>query len=310
MPDPAPPPAPAAPPSAPPSPAPPPPSGAPPGFTPAPTAPPPAILGPDGKFVPNWTEHLPPDLGTDRGMLAKYQTPYDLAVGAVNAQKYLGRKIGTPTASASPEEIAVWRQTVGAPETIDGYKPSEEMRKQWPQGMEWNDATAQPFLEIANKYHLPKAAMDELINAHVQSEVQRGGMLGQQTQAAVEQAFVEGQHELQQEWGRDFDVKRQQVARLVALGGGDPEDPGLGSPGVVKMLARIAGYISEDRLVAAGGANPLGGAQDYKAMADDIVNNKANPLYEKYWSGEANTLAMVRGYYEHHSKMTNADRRY
>ena len=310
MPDPAPPPAPAAPPGAPPPSGGPPPSPPPFGSTPAPAAPPPSILGPDGKFVPNWTEFLPPDLGTDRGLIAKYSNPYDLAVGAVHAQKLTGRHIGAPTSSSSPEEIAIWRQTVGAPESIDGYKPSEEMRKSWPEGVEWNDAQAQPFLEIANKYHLPKAAMDELISAHLQSELQRGGMMGQQTQAAAEQAYVEGQHQLQQEWGRDYDVNRQKVARLVALGGGNPETPGLENPEMVKVLARIAGHISEDRLVQAGGTNPLSGAGDYKAMADDIVNNKANLLHEKFWSGDPNTQAMVRGYYEQHAKVTNADRRY
>jgi hypothetical protein len=310
MPDPAPPPAPAAPSPAPPpasvpSPSPPPPSPPPPAGAQLPT-----ILGPDGKFVANWTELLPGELGSDRGLIAKYANPYDLAVGAVHAQKLTGRHIGAPTTTSSPEEIALWRHTVGAPETIDGYKPSEEMKKSWPEGMEWNDATAQPFLEIANKYHLPKAAMDELINAHIQTEVQRGGIMGQQTQAAIDQAYVEGQHQLQQEWGRDYEINRQKVARVVALGAGDPEDPGLASPGVVKMLARIAGYISEDRLVAPGGPGPLSGAQSYKALADDIVQNPQNPLYHGFWHGDRNTQEMVRGYYEQHSKVTNADRRY
>lgn len=243
-------------------------------------------------------------------MLAKYMSPYDLAVGAVNAQKLVGRRIAAPNSSATPEEVALWRQTVGAPDTIDGYKPTAEDRAKWPQGMEWNDAYAQPFIEIANKYHIPKKAMDELISAHINGEVQRGGMTAQQQEAQEKQAFDAGIHELEQEWGRDFDVRMQRVARAVALAGGNPEDPGLFSPGMMKMLSRLTDFISEDRLVQAGDASPLGGARDYKALADDIVNNKQNPLYEKFWGGDATTQTMVRGYYEHHSRATNADRRY
>lgn len=257
--------------------------------------PPPAdksFVNPDGSFVENWTLRLPEEIRGDAFSLAKYKTVEELAKGTINQGKLIGRKgVFVPHEKSSPEEVAEFRKALGVPETPDGYEAKPE---KLPTGIAWNDALAKPFVEIAHKHNIPKAALKELIATHIAVEQHRGNAMVQQAQARVEAQFKAGTAELEKTWGNQKAEKERDVRQVCAVLGIDIHDPGLSSPGVVKGLALVKRYISEDKLVQANGGLPS--ALNGPAMAKDIRTNPQNPYYQRYQSGDADIVQLARQY--------------
>jgi hypothetical protein len=59
---------------------------------------------------------------------------------------------------------------------------------------------------------------------------------------------------------------------------------------MVKMLARIADTLSDDKLVSADSAATM---MVGKARAFDIMKNPDNPLHKRYTSGDKEIAALV-----------------
>jgi len=247
----------------------------------------------DGTFTPDWTGRLPEDMRGESESLKKYGNVTDLARGMINAQRLIGKKgVILPTEKSTPEEIAEYRKAVGVPDTADGYGVKPETL---PDGVEWSDDLAKPFLAIAHKHNVSKAALKELVTAHAQMEGMRTQTAVQMAQAEAQQKFETGIKELQQSWGREFDTNRQKVAQLAAYAGIPVDSPGFSDPNMAKLIYRLSKDFSEDRLVAIGKQTTTGSAAQ---AAKDIMTNPDNPDYKKYHGGDKDTQARVRAYLE------------
>ena len=254
---------------------------------------PPSFVRADGSFETDWTTKLPEDLAPARDSLGRFKTVTDLARAYDGANKLIGRKgVILPTQESTPEEVTAYRKTMGVPETPEGY--AKEVRPaELPEGVQWSDEIARSYFDLAHRHNIPAAAMKDLIALNMK---QREFELQAQVDTIME-TKQQGLSHLRHVWGANFDRNLGVAQRAAALAGVDANSYGFRDPEVVKGFVRLAGMMGEDKLVGAGTSLPAGAA-DLKARALDIVSNKANPLYERYHSGDKEVETMVRSYFE------------
>ena len=258
----------------------------PPPSTPA-EAPPPssAVAGPwikqDGSFVSDWTHaddikqiaSNPEELKT----LAKYGTVKDLARGLVHANRLIGQKgVLLPSEHSTPEEVAEYRKATGVPEKIEEYQVKPE---QLPEGIQWDDNYAKPFVEIAHKNNIPPRVMKQMVEAHIQMEQQRGQATIAVAQQQAEQKYRQDLGSLQQAWGKDFEFNRRKVVAAAEAEGCPIDDPGFMSPNMCKLIFNLARSRREDSSVS---PTAVGSGMTPGERARDIQNNPDNPDYSAY----------------------------
>ena len=247
------------------------------------------FAGDDGTFAPDWTQHLPEELGDSRTSLSRFRNVADLGKSYLEAQRLIGQKaniVALPGKDAKPEEVAAYRKALGVPEKVEEYAFKPETL---PDGVEWNDELVKPIAAIAHKHNIPPAAMRELAAAQAEIESKRGEMIGQQ----LHQELETGKAELQKEWGDSFDKNIVRAATAAKLVGADPHSPGFRDPAVVKALFALSQKLSDDNFVTSDGQPMTTGGP---AAAKDIQTNPGNPYYERYQKGEKDVVEMVRRY--------------
>ena len=253
----------------------------------------PSYVNPDGSFVSDWASKLPEEeFGDFRSTLARYKNPVEVARALKHANVLVGKKgVIPPTADSTPEQIADYRKAMGVPETAQAYAEAVKPKVEVPPDVQWSDEISGQYFEIAHKHNIPPAAMQELAQMNVkQREFE--------VKAAMAQINERKQNHLQtlrQTWGANFERNMDVVKRAAHRYEVDPNDPGWASPAIVRMVARMAGEMGEDKFVAAGASLPAGAA-DFKSRAKDIQTNPQNPNYQKYWNGDADVQRMVRDY--------------
>ena len=273
------------------------------GDPPADGTPPPAAgepgdkpwIGADGKFSEGWLDRLPADLAEAKASLSKFQSLPDMAKSYRHLEQTLGKKANAtylPDPDAKPEEIAAFRKKIGVPETPEGYKIAPETL---PEGITWNDELAKPYAAIAHKYNIPEAALKELAKANVQQEALRLTETGR----LVERQLQEGEAQLQKDWGSNYKRNLNVAVNASKSVGGNLQTPGLRDPGVIHIIQRLAAQLGDDKFINGDVAPSM---QPGKVKADDIVQNKQNPYYERYWNGDKEINKMVRDLYRESSK--------
>lgn len=271
----------------------------------------PVVAGPwikeDGSFVQDWTQHLPDDVkqeATQMKLGERVKSVADLARFTVNSQRLIGKKgVIPPTEKSTPEEISEYRKALGVPESIEGYQVKPE---KLPEGIEWSDADAKPFLEIAHKYHAPPGLMKELVAAHVNRQAQLAERMNYAQGQILQQKYDQGIAELNHAWGKKFEVNRRRVEEACIAKGCPTDDPGLLSPNIVKLILNLRDDISDSRFVAASGGGGGGaGTGDPEAIANDIIFNKENPLYSRYHAQDPQITSQVEGLFKEASRLRN-----
>jgi hypothetical protein len=137
--------------------------------------------------------------------------------------------------------------------------------------------------------------MKELAAAQVQSEALRLTETGKLLEAELQK----GEETLKKEYGENFSKNMLIASNAIKSVGGSLNTPGLRDPGVVVIIQRLAAQLGDDKFIN-GDVNPS--AQPGRVKADDIVNNKSNPYYERYWAGDKQVMKMVSDLYRESSK--------
>ena len=255
---------------------------------PAETSPTPTRLVDDsGAFTEGWLDRLPSEFDDSKQILGQFKDPIGMAKTLVSQQRLLGKKteaVLLPNDKSAPEEWTDFHRRLGVPESPDAYKAYKPSTL--PEGSEWNNEVGG---NLANKAHSLG-----ITPTQYQGMLDEIGSLEAQSKAAESQLHqMERQQnlkELQQEWGDKFDVNMSKATRLIQLGGGDINDPGLASPGMVKTIARIADTLSDDKMVTSDlSATMMVG----KARAMDIMKNPDNPMHKRYQAGEREVTNLV-----------------
>lgn len=253
----------------------------------------------DGSFTDDWTTKLT-GKHKDSPSLKAIRTPHDLADAYVETKGLVGRKFEAPGSDATPEQVAHWRKTVGAPEEPEGYL-GDGKKSFRPDGLTedaWDAATESQFLAIAHKHHLPAQAVREMMEFY-------GGSVAkglQQNMAASEAMLQTEGAKLRQTWGQEYNQNLADAARMSKMAGLDPAtDPIFTNAAAVQAFAKLAKQFGESAIVAGGPASAVGGIQ---ARVADITNPQSQSVAAREYRGEfgperqRNAQAQLHALYE------------
>lgn len=253
-----------------------------------------------GKFTEKWLNVLPEDI---RGhpALKSMGTMQDLAKSYIHTKGLVGSKLDYPGEGASPEAIASWRRTVGAPESPEGYLGKEGTLR--PESIPedfWNKDAEKGFLAVAHKHHLPPGAVKDILGFQaslIEAELGKSEEVKAQTLANEKTT-------LQKEWGSDFEARLNIVARMAATVGLKTDDPIFTNSRVCKAFHAMATLVSEDRLVQGDEKTALGGsvaerirdiqdptstsqlAKQYQGLLGDALQKEAQALLHQLMASQ------------------------
>lgn len=234
----------------------------------------------DGTFSDGWADKLPDGLKGNASLKTIQSLP-DLAKAFIETKGLVGKKLEMPGEGATPEQVAAWRKTVGAPEKPEGYRgDAKTLRPESLPEDAWSAEAEGKFLEIAHRHHLPPAAVKEILGFYGQSLVDT--LKGSQADAA---ASVEAETaKLRASWGADFDKRVNDAKTLAQLAGLDPmSDPLFASAAYVEAFAKLAPLIAGDKLVT-GETPSLGSTLGDRIK--DINDPKSQSMIAREYRGE------------------------
>lgn len=234
----------------------------------------------DGTFSEGWFDKLPDGLKGNASLKTIHSLP-DLAKAFIETKGLVGKKLEAPGEGATPEQIAAWRKTVGAPEKPEGYRGDAKTLK--PEGLPdelWDADAEGKFLDIAHRHHLPPAAVKEILGFYGQSLLDTA-KAGEADAAKLVEAETA---KLRQSWGADFEANINNAKTLAQLAGLDPlADPMFTSARYVEAFAKLSKLIAGDKLVT--GETPSLGA----TVADrikDISDPGSQSMIAREYRGE------------------------
>lgn len=234
----------------------------------------------DGKFNEGWHDRLPDGLKSNPSLQTISSLP-DLAKAYVETKSLVGKRMEMPGEGASPEQIASWRKTVGAPEKPEGYRGDARNLKPdaLPDEM-WNVDAEGKFLEIAHKHHLPPAAVKDILSFYGGSVID--SLKGSQADEAV--MLQAETAKLQQQWGKEFDANIGAASRMAKTVGLDPQtDPIFTNARAVEAFAKMARLISGDKLISGEQTSMMSSGRE---RAQDITDPKSQSVIAREYRGE------------------------
>ena len=233
-----------------------------------------SIFLPEGKFADGWHDKMPAELKDYIPSVRSFDGVGSLIKGYGELKKMLGAKIEPPGEGATPEQIAKWRQTVGAPEDLKGYDIAK------PEGAtEWDDGLLDVAKQWAHQNHLPPKALAGLVEQFNKYQETKGATTAEQQKLQAETAFKKEDDALREIWGKNYDANKVLAARAAATFGIPPDHYALTDSTVVKALHRMAVAMSESNLVK-GESSTLEGSPATRAQL--IMTDKSNTHYAAY----------------------------
>ncbi|SEH99686.1 hypothetical protein [Akkermansia glycaniphila] len=248
-----------------------------------------AWVNADGSFVDGWHNQF----GEEYAGLGKFKSAADLAKSYRHLES---KQPHVPGEGATPEEVARWRGLAGVPENADGYglkKPDN-----LPAGVEWNDEQVKVLADVAHQHHVPKAALQAMLDKQV--ELERVAAEKQVAEQAAEQE--KRVNELKGSWGNEFAAKMQsagqawsQMAGRLGLDENSDEAMALrNNTAFVKIMHHVAQFMQDDGRKSIGTPGSQGGGAIGKERAMRIITDESDPLHDDYIKGEPGVTALVR----------------
>jgi hypothetical protein len=242
-----------------------------------PTTPP--VDTPTAQPTSSWKDSISEEFRKDPS-IEKFTEIDALAKSYINATKMIGQdKIVIPTKNSSQEAWDEAYAKLGRPESADKYALDAK-------------SDVVPFDETAIKSFAEQSHKLGLNNKQAQGilEFYKNNMEGSAQQAKIdtETAQSQAEQELRQEWGRDFEGKVKQAGAL-AKANINPEvlDMTLSNgtrlgdhPEIIKGFAKIAGMMSEDKIVATESEN-VNTVADIESEISAITNDTDGPYWNK-----------------------------
>ena len=225
-----------------------------------------------------WKEAISEEFRNDPN-IEKFTEIDALAKSYINATQMIGKdKVAVPNKNSTEDQWNEVYDKLGRPESADKYSLNAK-------------SEVVPIDEQAIKQFAENAHQLGLNNKQAQGilEFYKNNMEGMAQQAKVdtETAQAQSTQELRQEWGREFDTNIKKAGAL-AKANMNPEildmqlkdGMRLGDhPEIIKGFAKIAGMMSEDKIVSTESEN-VSSNTDVETEISDIMNNKDGP----YWN--------------------------
>ena len=225
-----------------------------------------------------WKEAISEEFRNDPN-IEKFTEIDALAKSYINATQMIGKdKVAVPNKNSTDDQWNEVYDKLGRPESADKYSLNAK-------------SEVVPIDEQAIKQFAENAHQLGLNNKQAQGilEFYKNNMEGMAHQAKVdtETAQAQSTQQLRQEWGREFDTNIKKAGAL-AKANMNPEildmqlkdGMRLGDhPEIIKGFAKIAGMMSEDKIVSTESEN-VSSNTDVETEISDIMNNKNGP----YWN--------------------------
>jgi len=227
----------------------------------------------------SWKDSISEEYRADPS-IEKFTEIDALAKSYINATKMIGQdKIVIPTKNSTQEAWDEAYAKLGRPESADKYALDVK-------------SDVVPFDETAIKSFAEQSHKLGLNNKQAQGilEFYKNNMEGSVQQAKIdtETAQSQAEQQLRQEWGRDFEGKVKQAGAL-AKANINPEvlDMTLSNgtrlgdhPEIIKGFAKIAGMMSEDKIVSTESEN-VNTVADIETEISAITNDTDGPYWNK-----------------------------
>ena len=237
------------------------------------------VATPAAQPTSSWKDSISEEYRADPS-IEKFTEIDALAKSYINATKMIGQdKIVIPTKNSSQEAWDEAYAKLGRPESADKYALDVK-------------SDVVPFDETAIKSFAEQSHKLGLNNKQAQGilEFYKNNMEGSVQQAKIdtETAQSQAEQQLRQEWGRDFEGKVKQAGAL-AKANINPEvlDMTLSNgtrlgdhPEIIKGFAKIAGMMSEDKIVSTESEN-VNTVADIETEISAITNDTDGPYWNK-----------------------------
>ena len=237
------------------------------------------VATPAAQPTSSWKDSISEEYRADPS-IEKFTEIDALAKSYINATKMIGQdKIVIPTKNSTQEAWDEAYAKLGRPESADKYALDVK-------------SDVVPFDETAIKSFAEQSHKLGLNNKQAQGilEFYKNNMEGSAQQAKIdtETAQSQAEQQLRQEWGRDFDGKVKQAGAL-AKANINPEvlDMTLSNgtrlgdhPEIIKGFAKIAGMMSEDKIVSTESEN-VNTVADIETEISAITNDTDGPYWNK-----------------------------
>jgi len=226
-----------------------------------------------------WKEAISEEFRNDPN-IEKFTEIDALAKSYINATQMIGKdKVAVPNKNSTEDQWNEVYDKLGRPESADKYSLNAKSEV-----VPIDDNAIKQFAENAHQLGLNNKQAQGIL------EFYKNNMEGMAQQAKVdtETAQAQSEQQLRQEWGREFDTNVKKAGAL-AKANMNPEildmqlkdGMRLGDhPEIIKGFAKIAGMMSEDKIVSTESEN-VSSNTDVETEISDIMNNKDGPYWNK-----------------------------
>lgn len=246
-------------------------------------------INPDGSFVEGWHKNLGDAYAPYAETAVNFKSVGDLVKSVVRLR---GSGPKYPGDQATPEDISRFREAAQVPADAKGYglTPPENL----PEGVTWDQATADHLAEIAHKHHIPAPALKALAAAQAEVEAGRAKVAAENQAKALQEA----QNTLVNEWRGDYDANlsmvRHTTGRLAEAAGIDPADASLAAmsnnPAFAKLIMQVVKNTGEGGVRTPAGTGDLRSARQ---RADEIMKGTDTQWGKAYQEGDTKAMEVV-----------------
>mgnify|MGYP003634163233 FL=1 len=226
-----------------------------------------------------WKEAISEEFRNDPN-IEKFTEIDALAKSYINATKMIGQdKVAVPNKNSTEDQWNEVYDKLGRPESADKYSLNVKSDV-----VPIEEGSIKQFADNAHKLGLNQKQAEGILDFY---KTNMEGM-AQQSKVDTETAQAQSAQELRQEWGREFDTNIKKAGAL-AKANMNPEildmqlkdGMRLGDhPEIIKGFAKIAGMMSEDKIVSTESEN-VSSNTDVETEISDIMNNKDGPYWNK-----------------------------
>jgi hypothetical protein len=225
-----------------------------------------------------WKEAISEEFRNDPN-IEKFTEIDALAKSYINATQMIGKdKVAVPNKNSTDDQWNEVYDKLGRPESADKYSLNAKSEV-----VPIDDNAIKQFAENAHQLGLNNKQAQGIL------EFYKNNMEGMAHQAKVdtETAQAQSTQELRQEWGREFDTNIKKAGALAKANMNPAildmqlkDGMRLGDhPEIIKGFAKIAGMMSEDKMVSTESEN-VSSNTDVETEISEIMNNKDGP----YWN--------------------------
>ena len=229
--------------------------------------------------ISSWKDSISEEYRADPN-IEKFTEIDALAKSYINATKMIGQdKISIPNNNSTDDQWSEVYTKLGRPESADKYALDVKSEV-----VNLDEGAIKSFTENAHQLGLNNKQAQGILDFY------KNNMEGTAQQSVIdtETAQAQAEQQLRQEWGRDFEGKVKQAGAL-AKANINPEvlDMTLSNgirlgdhPEIIKGFAKIAGMMSEDKIVSTESEN-VNTVADIETEISAITNDTDGPYWNK-----------------------------